>query len=470
MKQPSARSLPGFPKWNYPRGGATSPEALGSALEKLTARLFLIFPALWAEAYLPSPMTLERTSSLRALVHQVVNETPVFDIHTHLYDAAFGELLLWGIDELLTYHYLVAEGFRWHDVPEEKFWALSKTEQADLIWKALFIDHSPLSEACRGVLTCLNSLGFDVKQRDLPALRKHYAQWQPAEFITRCCEVARVRKICMTNSPFDDLERPVWEKGFERDPRFKAALRIDPLLLDWPNTAPKLQAWGYDVSAELNEKTFTGIRKFLGDWTKRIDSQYCMVSLGPEFAFPDHGATAQIIEKAIMPFGREYDQAFALMIGVRRQVNPAFRLAGDSVGAADVGAVERLCATFPENKFLCTMLARENQHAMCVAARKFRNLHIFGCWWFMNVPQLIDETTRMRLELIGTSVTPQHSDCRVLDQLVYKWDHSRRIIGDVLADKYEDLARTGWEPTRAEIDRDVHDLLGGSLEKFIGRV
>ena len=31
------------------------------------------------------------------------------DIHTHLYEAAFGELLLWGIDELLIYHYLVAE-------------------------------------------------------------------------------------------------------------------------------------------------------------------------------------------------------------------------------------------------------------------------------------------------------------------------------------------------------------------------
>jgi hypothetical protein len=29
-------------------------------------------------------------------------------------------------------------------------------------------------------------------------------------------EVAKVRKICMTNSPFDDLERLIWEKGFAR--------------------------------------------------------------------------------------------------------------------------------------------------------------------------------------------------------------------------------------------------------------
>jgi hypothetical protein len=404
------------------------------------------------------------------MVLGIVDDTPVFDIHTHLYDPAFGSLLLWGIDELLVYHYLVAEAFRWIDKPFEDFWKLSKTEQAEVIWNSLFIEHSPVSEACRGVLTCLNAFGFDVKRRDLQLLRSQYAKWKAENFITRCCEIAKVRKICMTNSPFDDLERPTWERGIGRDPRFVAGLRIDPLVLDWQATAPKLRAWGYEVSAELNQNSFDGIRRFLADWTKRMDAQYCMVSLPPEFTYPGEGnATAQIIEHAIMPHGREHGQAFALMIGVNRQVNPPLELAGDSVGTADVGAVERLCAAFPENKFLCTMLARENQHALCVAARKFRNLHVFGCWWFMNVPSLIEETTRMRIEMVGSSCTPQHSDCRVLDQLVYKWRHSRAIIGKVLADKYDDLAATGWEPTHSEIERDVRDLFGGSFERFIGR-
>jgi hypothetical protein len=31
------------------------------------------------------------------------------------------------------------------------------------------------------------------------------------------------------------------------------------------------------------------------------------------------------------------------------------------------------------------MLSRENQHELCVVARKFRNVHIFGCWWFTNI-------------------------------------------------------------------------------------
>ena len=405
--------------------------------------------------------------SLRQQVADIVQTTPVFDIHTHLYDPAFGELLLWGIDDLLVYHYLVAEGFRYFDMPYDKFWALPKTHQADLIWDALFIKHSPISEACRGVLTVLNLLGLDVKKRDLPALRKQFAQWKVGGFITKCMELANVRKICMTNSPFDVLERPVWERGFARDERFVAALRIDPLLVDWENTAPLLHGWGYDVRADFSGQTFGEVRRFLADWTKRIDAQYCMVSLTPDFAFPSDTPTARLIEHARLPHGREHGLAFARMIGVRRGANPQLGLAGDSVGLGDVGAVANLCAAFPENKFLCTMLARENQHELCVTARKFRNLHVFGCWWFLNNPSIIEEMTRMRLELLGLSMTPQHSDCRVLDQLVYKWSHSRGIMGKVLAEKYDDLAATGWEPTLGEIERDVKGLLGGELERFL---
>ena len=43
--------------------------------------------------------------SLPARVSRIVQATPVHDIHTHLYDPAQGEMLLWGIDELLVYHY-----------------------------------------------------------------------------------------------------------------------------------------------------------------------------------------------------------------------------------------------------------------------------------------------------------------------------------------------------------------------------
>ena len=393
--------------------------------------------------------------------------TPVTDIHTHLYDPAFKKLLLWGIDDLLVYHYLVSEAFRYLDLPYDTFWSLSKTRQADLIWDALFLRHSPVSEACRGVLTTLHAMGLDVKKRDLPALRRWFASQTMDSHITRCMELAGVRKIFMTNSPFDDLERPVWEKGFRRDDRFAAALRIDPLLLSWPHAASTLARWGYKVQGGVpSRKTVDEVRRFLGDWTRRINAHYVMVSLPADFEFPAKTITTQLIEKAVLPHCRDHGLPFALMLGVKRATNPQLKLAGDGVGLSNLSVLQNLCSRFPENKFLTTVLARENQHELCVLARKFRNLHPFGCWWFTNVPHLIDEITRLRLELLGLSFTPQHSDARVLDQIVYKWQHSRRLIAQVLMEKYSALAQTGWQVSRAEIERDVKALFGGAFERF----
>ena len=437
---------------------------------------------------------MKTNASLRRTVQQVVERTPVLDIHTHLYDPAFESLLLWGIDELLVYHYLVAEGFRQHRVEPAKFWALSRSEQADLIWDELFLRRSPISEACRGVITTLNRLGLDVKRRDLAKLRRWFADQRVDRHVTRVFEAAGVRQVCMTNSPFDDAERSVWERGFAGDPRFLAALRIDPLLMDWPVACRRLSAWGYPVQLEspgsrkgrgdtlglergrggtrpyrergISPGTADAVRRFLEDWTRRIGARYVMVSLPPEFTFPAQNDCSRLLDQAVLPFCRESGLPLALMLGVRRAVNPALGLAGDGVGRSDLGALANLCAANPSNRFLVTVLSRENQHELCVLARKFGNLHIFGCWWFTNVPHLIDEITRLRLELVGLSCTPQHSDARVMDQLIYKWAHFREVLTGVLADKYCDLAAAGWPVGRAAIERDVQELFGGAFERF----
>ena len=66
--------------------------------------------------------------SIAQRVHRILAATPVHDIHTHLYDPAMGNLLLWGIDEQLVYHYLVSESFRQMDMPFERFWAASRAD------------------------------------------------------------------------------------------------------------------------------------------------------------------------------------------------------------------------------------------------------------------------------------------------------------------------------------------------------
>ena len=404
---------------------------------------------------------------MRQAVARIVDATPVTDIHTHLYTPAFGTLLLWGIDETLTYHYLVAEVLRATNIPYADYWAMGKEAQADLIWRELFDERSPCGEACRGVLTILDKLGLDVAARDLEAYRAYFADQRAEDYVDTVFDRANVKAVVMTNDPFDDIERPIWERGPDLDARFHTALRIDPLLTDWEASSERLAAWGFEVTPVLDPKTFAEVRRFLAEWIKRIGALYLAVSLPPTFRFPDESSCSTLITECVLPVAREHNVPFALMIGVKRGVNPALRLAADGVGKADITAVEALCAGYPDNKFMVTMLARENQHELCVAARKFRNLFVFGCWWFLNNPSLIEEMTRMRLELLGFSVLPQHSDARILDQLLYKWSHSRAILANVLADKYADLLGTGWTIAEAEIKRDVGRLLGENFWAFL---
>jgi hypothetical protein len=359
-------------------------------------------------------------------------------------------------------------------LPYEQFWRMSKAEQADHIWKHLFVERSPISEACRGVLTALKRLGLDPAD-GLPRLRRFFAEQDPDRYVDRVMELSGIEKITMTNAVFDDNERQRWLDGGSsiHDPRFEAVLRIDPMLRDWPTAARKLGAWGYEVGGDLGEKTVAEARRFLTDWIDRMRAVYLAVSLPPEFRYPATGdantrAGQTVLERVILPVCAERALPFAMMIGSRLRVNPGLREGGDIEGKADVDAVVNLCRDFPENRFLVTMLAREDQHELVVAARKFGNLMVFGCWWFLNNPSLVEEVTRMRVEMLGTSFIPQHSNARVLDQLLYKWDHSRATIARVLADKYEDLIDAGWPLTRDAIARDARRLFRDNFLEFRG--
>jgi hypothetical protein len=249
----------------------------------------------------------------------------------------------------------------------------------------------------------------------------------------------------------------------------KAALRIDTLILNWPVASETMRSAGYETAGRPEAESFAQARRFLADWAKKIGPLYLAASLPPHFRYPGYEHSAKVLDEVVLPTARELGIPLALMIGVHKGVNPALGLGGDAVGVADVTAVTGLCRNNPDNKFLVTMLSRVNQHELCVAARKFGNLHLFGCWWFCNNPSIIEEITRQRLELLGATFTCQHSDARVLDQIIYKWAHMRPIIADVLADKYRDLFIAGWRPTEQEIRRDVRAIFGGMFEEFCGK-
>ncbi len=404
---------------------------------------------------------------LRRIVDNAVRETPVADMHTHLFAAEFGDLNLFGIDELLNYHYLIAELFRYSSVSYADFWRMEKRAQADLIWRTLFVENTPLSEATRGVIAVLQAFGLNTNAANLSEAREFFADQNANDFPAKVLAIANVSDVVMTNDPLDEDEIKVWKSGAKIDARFHAALRLDRLLNGWTEAVPLINKQNYRVSNDLSESSIKETRRFLDDWIAVMKPTYLGVSLPDDFAFPEDSARGKLLTEVVLPTCENHNVALSLMIGVRRKVNPALKLAGDGLGRADVSALSRICAANPNVKILSTFLSRENQHELCVAARKFKNLMPFGCWWFVNNGSIISEITRERIELLGTSFIPQHSDARVLDQLIYKWSFSRRIIADALFDSYANLERDGRRATKAEIERDVKKMFSENFWNLV---
>jgi hypothetical protein len=396
---------------------------------------------------------LTHPTELRAQVDLIVNSAPVADAHTHLFPPEFNELCLWGIDELLTYHYLTAEALRSARTTYDRFWAMSKTEQADLVWKTLFVDNTPTSEAAQGIISVLDVFSLDTRAPDLKEARAFFNSQRLAEHLDQVFDIARVSGVVMTNDPFDEAEDRLWSSSIGLDGRFSASLRLDSLVNNGDRTA----------------STDARTRAFLDDWIQRRNPVYMALSLPPDFNFPSEDTRDRLLREVILPTAKEHRLALTLMVGVRRGVNPKLRDAGDALGRGDVTSIERLCAEYPDVKFLVTFLSRENQHELCVAARKFSNLMPFGCWWFLNNPSIVSEIVRQRFELLGQSFIPQHSDARVLEQLIYKWKHARRQIADALYESYQQLLDRGRAITAEEISRDVNRLFSGNFNELVGQ-
>jgi hypothetical protein len=86
----------------------------------------------------------------------------------------------------------------------------------------------------------------------------------------------------------------------------------------------------------------------------------------------------------------------------------------------------------------------------------------------LNNPSIVEEITRERIEMLGTSFIPQHSDARVLEQVVYKWQNTRRTLAPILTNAYQLLHADGGEVTRERIQRDVNRLFRTNFEKWTG--
>src|SRR5437667_11663440 len=163
----------------------------------------------------------------------VLASTQVIDIHTHLYSPAFGRIGLWGIDELLTYHYLEAEFFRSSDTTPEEYWKLSKSERAEAIWKTLFVENSPVSESTRGIIAVLGAFDLPTDASGLQEARRFFQAQLIEPHIRKVLQMAGVSSVVMTNDPLDPDERAAWMNCGQNHPQFHGVLRLERILWGW---------------------------------------------------------------------------------------------------------------------------------------------------------------------------------------------------------------------------------------------
>ncbi len=405
--------------------------------------------------------------SVAETVKKELTAVPYIDVHTHLFKPSLGRLGLWGIDELLTYHYLEAELFRSSKITPDEYWSLTKPRRADIIWQALFVENQPISEATRGVVAVLSAFGLPTESANLAEARAFFAAQPIEEHIGKVFELAGISQVVMTNDPLDPVESVLWRSDTANDPRFHAALRLDRILDARAEDWKIFEQNGYKVDTKLSSGSVKELRRFFDDWNKRMRPVYMAVSLPDSFMYPEeNGMRSRLLREIVLPACHEFDIPLSLMIGVRRQVNPKLQSAGDAAGRADLRSLENLCRNFPLNRFLVSVLSRENQHELCVYARKFSNLMPFGCWWFLNNPSIVEEITRERIEMLGFSFIPQHSDARILEQVIYKWRNTRRTVAPIVANSYNLLIEDGRRITQEQVRKDVQRLFRTNFQDF----
>tara|TARA_B100000686_G_scaffold352165_1_gene453210 strand:+ start:2555 stop:3751 length:1197 start_codon:yes stop_codon:yes gene_type:complete len=379
-----------------------------------------------------------------------INSTSIFDCHTHLFPPEHKNYYLSGLENILNYHYLIAELLTIAGTSTKEFYSLEHSKRANLIWDELFQKRTPMSESCKGVITTLNHFNISIKNKNYYEIDKELKSknYSDKDILNIC----NINSLVMTNNPFDDEEWSLFERNDWDRNIYLSSMRLDNLLNDSDSLIKK--------KFENNQS----IISFLEKCYNQSKPVYAAISASTnEFK--------QLLKnnlwKEILTWLNNKKLPLSLMLGVKRAINKDFGLAGDGIGDIDLKDLSKLCNSHPNNKFFVTCLSLNDQHELTVLVRKHPNLKMFGFWWFMNQPSLIEQMLKMRIDMLGLSIIPQHSDARVTDQLIYKWSKFKKILHKVLLEYYVDLNENNYEIDLEVIKNDISNLLNNNAKNFL---
>ncbi len=395
--------------------------------------------------------------NLKQTITEIINGTEIFDIHTHLFPAEFKKYHLSGISEVLNYHYLIAELLTTTNINVKNFYKLTKIEKANIIWEELFKKRTPISEACKGVLTILSELSIDYMFKSFDEINSEYSKLNLSDL--QIFKIIKISKVVMTNNPFDKSEWQLFKNKNWDTNKYLASLRLDDILI---NLDKCLDICKENINNFDNDRDL--IIKYLDKVYEESKPVYAALSLN---GLQLNSFLKNKFIPDILKWLERKNIPLSLLLGVRRNVNKDFLLAGDGIDRIDLRQLSEICNQYSNNKILCSCLSLNDQHELTVLARKHQNLKIFGFWWFMNQPSLIKLILNLRIELLGLNFIPQHSDARVTDQLLYKWPHFKALLNNVLYNHYNDIKLKNFKISENQISDDVSKLFFINSKNFL---
>ena len=389
-------------------------------------------------------------------LHNIINSTHIFDLHTHLFPPKHEGYFLLGFKNLLNYHYLIAELLIATNIDASTFYSYDDEKKASLIWNELFEKRTPISEACAGVLSILKELNININNKNFLSICDEYDNKIQSD--KNILDLSKVSSLVMTNNPFDLDEWSLFKRTDWDNKVYLSSLRLDDLISDYRGSLKKAK----DQTSNYEEDS---VIAYLHKCYLQSKPVYAALSLNLDTF---NTMLNDSMWRDILVWLESKKLPLSLMLGVKRGVNENFGLAGDGMGDINLKELSNLCNSFPKNKFLVTCLSLNDQHELTVLARKHPNLKIFGFWWFMNQPTIIKQILKMRIDMLGFSFIPQHSDARVSDQLIYKWSHFKKILHPILLEYYQDLQDKNFPISEAVLQRDINNLLSGNAKNYLG--
>ena len=262
---------------------------------------------------------------------------------------------------------------------------------------------------------------------------------------------SNLEKVFLTND-FDDTLQ-----GFDTN-RYVPCLRTDELVfhLHKPEVRQRLAR-----SIGIEVVDFAGLRQAitaLFEHFTRHGAKACAISLPPDFTpvpLAEHEISDAIrtctknnqmnAAAAIGGFWtlaahcREFNLPFDLMIGVNRRVYPQGVYQGQDLFDQRTSLIqyEKLFNAFPGVSFCVSVLSSGQNQELASYSWIFPNVITSGHWWYSNIPALIEQDARVRLQAVPkTKQIGYYSDMYKLEFGLPKYNMYRRILAKILAEDF----------------------------------